>query len=519
MVSFPAYAISAMMAAVLLIGLGVISLTYGQRDRVRVTFALFCFSWGFFAAGAARMQVVGSPGWGDASDALAAARLLPVLVVLTMYNGLHYVLALTGYHRQLDERLFFLKLRHYLWLYSAMCLVVVGVTLGTDLVMGGLGFSPLLGYSVRFKASAMLVQAPMGVLDLMGIGLLFKRLAQVKAGAYRDFVRHNLIGILIIKAAVLLLANLLPRLGLPTFLFSFHVYALSAFYFYAVIATYQHRQIQELATGLERKVNERTAELRAAQARLVQSEKIAALGRLVAGVAHEVNNPLGAVRSMNDTRVRAQAKLQGRVEALAPNQSLDQDRGVTRARRLIAEADEVISEGLQRIQGTITRLRGFAHLDEADQQRVDLNQEIEATLAFMAEDMEGRVELKRDLGELPRVLCDPRQLNQVFVNLITNALEAMTGDDNVLTVSSRTDGQDAVLIGFHDNGDGIPAEDLERVYDPGFTTRGVGVGTGLGLTICFQVVQEHGGEISIDCPAGEGTRVTLRLPINGPTKA
>ena len=512
MPSFPGYALAAMVAAVLLIGLGIISLSYGQRDRVRVTFALFCFSWGLFAAGAARMQVVGSPGWGTMADALEAARILPLLVVLTMYNGLQYVLALTGYHRRLDDRLFFMSLRQYLWLYGFFCLLIVAVSLGTDRILDELRFSPLLGYSVLFKPGAILYQFPLGVLDLMGLTLLFRRLREVGPGAYRAFVRHNLIGIIIIKLAVVVLANILPRFGLPTFLFSFHVYALSAFYFFGVIASYQHRQIRELAHGLELKVAERTEELRQAQARLVQTEKITALGRLVAGVAHEVNTPLGAVRSMHDTRVRAQDKLMGRLETLAPDTDLAGDRKMARARRLINEADQVIGEGLERIQGTMTRLRGFAHLDEADHQRVDLNRELDATLALMAGPLGDGVTVERVRGEIPPVLCDPRQLNQAFVNLMENASAAM-GGAGTLRVETSPAGDGQVSITIQDSGCGIPEEDLERIFDPGFTSRGVGVGTGLGLTICFQVVQEHGGEIRVDSEVGKGTRVEITLPV------
>jgi len=507
---FPGYALAAMVAAVLLIGLGIISLSYGQRDRVRGTFALFCFSWGLFAAGAARMQVVGSPGWGTAVDALEAARILPLLVVLTMYNGLQYVLALTGYHRRLDERLFFMSIRQYLWLYSLACLVVVAVSLGTDRILDELKFSPLLGYSVAFKPGAILYQFPLGVLDLMGLMLLVRRLRESGPGAYRAFVRHNLIGIIVIKLAVVVLANLLPRFGLPTFLFTFHIYALSAFYFFGVIATYQNRQIRELADGLELKVAERTEELRQAQARLVQSEKITALGRLVAGVAHEVNNPLGAVQSMHDTRVRAQEKARARAESLAPE--LADDRKVARARRLINEADEVIGEGLARIQATVTELRGFAHLDEADRQRVDMNQELDATLALMTGVLGDGIKVERVSGELAPVLCDPRQLNQAFVNIIENAAAAMEGA-GVLRVETSPAGDGQVTVAFQDTGSGIPAEDLERVFDPGFTSRGVGVGTGLGLTICYQVAQEHGGDINIDSEEGQGTRVTITLPV------
>ncbi len=285
------------------------------------------------------------------------------------------------------------------------------------------------------------------------------------------------------------------------------VSALIALYFYAVIANYQQRQIQELNAGLERTVQERTEDLRQAQAKLVQSEKIAALSQLVAGVAHEVNNPLGAVRSMHDTRVRAIAKLEQQLSPLS-----SEDAKSARPRKIIAEADGVVSEGLERIERIITRLRSFAHLDEADRQRVDLNKEIISTLAVMGETLGQSVKIERDLGDIPQVLCNPRQINQVLVNLLGNAAEAMNGD-GCLTVESSRCGGSAVQVALRDTGLGIPAEDLKHVFDPGFTTRGVGVGTGLGLTICYQVIQEHGGDIELESAPGEGTLVRLTLPI------
>ena len=202
----------------------------------------------------------------------------------------------------------------------------------------------------------------------------------------------------------------------------------------------------------------------------------------------------------------------GRLETLAPDTDLAGDRKVARARRLINEADQVIGEGLERIQGTMTRLRGFAHLDEADHQRVDLNRELDATLALMAGPLGDGVTVERVRGEIPPVLCDPRRRDLALVNLMENASAAM-GGAGTLRVETSPAGDGQVSITIQDSGCGIPEEDLERIFDPGFTSRGVGVGTGLGLTICFQVVQEHGGEIRVDSEVGKGTRVEITLPV------
>ena len=258
-----------------------------------------------------------------------------------------------------------------------------------------------------------------------------------------------------------------------------------------------------LYQGLQRQVDKRTRELRDAQAALVQSEKMAALGTLVAGVSHEVNTPLGAMQSATGTLASAIARLG---EALGS----EIERPVRRAKSAAEGALDVLSTAGQRIDEVLGRLRAFSRLDEGERKRADLHEGIEAALLLLTHRLSD-VEIVRDFGELPTIECAPRQINQVFFNLLLNAVDALAGGGKITIRTRVVNGEASVSIA--DDGPGIPAEILPRVFDPGFTTRGVGVGAGLGLAISYRVASDHGGRIDIASEPGAGTTVTVALPI------
>ncbi|MFA9454067.1 MAG: ATP-binding protein [Candidatus Aminicenantaceae bacterium] len=248
--------------------------------------------------------------------------------------------------------------------------------------------------------------------------------------------------------------------------------------------------------------------LRDTQASLVQSEKMAALGNLVAGVAHEINSPLGSIGSSADTIKRALRVVES---ALYDGEAASQDERVNKAFQTLVTLNESVSGGVERIDRIVTALRNFARLDEGEYQSFDLNGGIEDTLTLVLANPEVRVEVEKDLGPLPELYCRPRELNQVFINILNNALEA-TESRGRITIKTRED-DDRIRVHITDNGPGIPPERLARVFEPGFTTKGRGVGTGLGLAISYRIIEDHGGTISIESQPGEGTTVFLALPI------
>ncbi|MCZ6765563.1 MAG: PAS domain S-box protein [bacterium] len=271
-------------------------------------------------------------------------------------------------------------------------------------------------------------------------------------------------------------------------------------------------QLREAMEGLERKVEERTLELRRKQTQLVQSEKMAALGHLVAGVAHEINTPLGALKSNNDLLVRSMARLRSVIEESELSEVVKQDTRLTKVLDGIDSSTGVNQTAMERIVKLVRSLKKFARLDEAEQDEVDIREGLESTLLLVHHELKDRIEVHREYGDIPRIYCYPNQINQIFMNVIVNASQAIQGKGDIFIKTSTRD--DNVVVEFRDTGKGISPENLERVFDPGFTTKGVGIGTGLGLSIVYQIIQDHHGDIELESSVGKGTTVRIILPIS-----
>ncbi len=299
-------------------------------------------------------------------------------------------------------------------------------------------------------------------------------------------------------------------------------------------------ELQMLNASLEKRVQERTAalresalserqaheELKKAQSQLVQNEKLAALGQLVAGIAHEINNPLSFVfnnvvvleRDVSSLREllllyreaeplldrdlpEVSARLKQRAEDMDLTYTLENLDGLTSRAR----------EGLRRIQQIVKDLRAFARLDETDLQETDLNANIVSTLNLIQGEARSRqIDLTTDLSAIPFVVCFPARINQVILNLVVNAIDACAAGGRV-TVRTRPEAAD-VMIEVEDTGTGIDPAIRDRIFDPFFTTKPQGKGTGLGLSISYGIIQGHGGTIHVDSTPGQGTSFHIRLP-------
>ncbi|UCC81076.1 MAG: beta galactosidase jelly roll domain-containing protein [Candidatus Zixiibacteriota bacterium] len=253
------------------------------------------------------------------------------------------------------------------------------------------------------------------------------------------------------------------------------------------------------------------SELKNAQTQLVQSEKMASLGMLVAGIAHEINTPIGAVNSMHDTLVRSTRKLK---DILKKSAAFDDegDNRLSEILKIIDDANKVIQSGTDRVTTIVRRLRSFARLDEAELKTVDIHEGIEDTLTILHHEIKHNITITRKYGSIPKVACYPGQLNQVFLNLLINASQAIEGKGNIIISTYSKNSK--VLIEIADDGPGIPPENIDRVFDPGFTTKGVGVGTGLGLSICYQIIENHHGKIEVESEPGKGSKFIITLPTN-----
>jgi two-component system NtrC family sensor kinase len=237
---------------------------------------------------------------------------------------------------------------------------------------------------------------------------------------------------------------------------------------------------------------------------LIQSEKMAALGLLVAGVAHEINTPMGAIHSNNDIMTRAVGKVRKLLEPAPDNE----------VRRLLDILGEVCRNNeiaTERIMKIVRSLKNFARLDEAERKKVNIHEGIESTLSLLRHQLKNRIRIVKCFGDIPEIECYPNELNQVFMNILVNAAQAIKHRGEI-TVKTWREG-DRVKIAISDTGIGIPPENLSKVFDPGFTTKGVGLGTGLGLSICYKIIQDHRGTIEAES-SKQGTTFTISIPLN-----
>lgn len=283
------------------------------------------------------------------------------------------------------------------------------------------------------------------------------------------------------------------------------VYALHVGMAYMLIRTTEALNNKNEALG---KTLEQLKEM---QHQLIMQEKMASLGNLVAGVAHEFNTPVGAMNSMHDTMTRAVDKLKETLETTISRDYGD-DRAVQSALKIISDANQVIATGTQRVTGIVRSLKSFARLDEAELKRADIHEGLEDTLTFIQHDFKDRIRVIKNFGSIPRILCYPSRLNQVFLNILINSKKAIKENGEITITTFQKDNK--VYVAIKDTGAGIPEDHLEKMFEPGFTVKGARVGTRLGLATCYQIVQDHRGEIKVESRVGEGSTFTVILPMN-----
>jgi len=299
-------------------------------------------------------------------------------------------------------------------------------------------------------------------------------------------------------------------------------------------------QLKRANETLEYKVELRTRELsdalkhlKESEAMLVQSEKMSSLGQMVAGVAHEINTPLAYVKSSLES---VQGQLPALESVLADTERLlvmlqTGDASEDEVTRLFGQVTETARDlrehealpvlqrltqdglyGIGQISDLVLNLKDFSRLDRSKVTRFDLREGLESTLKIARNVVKGKNVIRR-FGDIPLVSCSPSQINQVFLNLVTNAAQATDEATGAIIITTRRVNDSSVAVDVEDNGHGIPAETLPRIFDPFFTTKDVGKGTGLGLSIAFKIVEEHGGRITVESKVGQGTRFTVTLPV------
>jgi len=261
-------------------------------------------------------------------------------------------------------------------------------------------------------------------------------------------------------------------------------------------------------------------QLRRLQAQIVHNEKMASLGQLTAGVAHELNNPLGFIYSNLDILKNDIARLRAAlVEAKADDGQAERPReidGRERIHQILEGLTELIDdcqEGAERVKDVVQNLRLFSRLDEAALKRISIHDGIDSSIRLLSRYFsQGNIVLRRDYGPVPEIEAFAGQLNQLWMNLLANAAQAVSKNGGEVTVSTCHK-NDQVFVTITDTGVGISPEHLDRIFDPFFTTKPVGEGTGLGLSISFGIVERHGGRIRVESKVSKGTTFTVTLPI------
>lgn len=272
-----------------------------------------------------------------------------------------------------------------------------------------------------------------------------------------------------------------------------------------VVRARAERQAAERRAEISEALEARSRELREAQAQLIQAAKMASLGELVAGIAHEVNNPIAYVMSHLDTVGRNLEVVAGATGPLPERAQASMDKARTR----LGEA----REGLERVKDLVLKLRTFSRLDEGEFKRVDVRESIDSVLAMLRHRLrKGSVRTEIAYAQDNAIACYPAPLNQVVMNLVGNAIDAVDGEGTIWIRTERT--ADAFRIVVADSGPGVPDGLRDRVFEPFFTTKPVGIGVGLGLAIAYRIIQTHRGTIAIGDRAGGGAEFTICLPLD-----
>lgn len=498
------HSVPALVSAILHLVLAVTVLFHG-RQRSEVAFTLLSSLLALISLGTFLLLEALPPGLDS-----PWIRYLMFQVPLVFLASLYFVLALTDATSRPGVRVLGISLRAYVLLVVSSIAVVQILVHQTHWLL--IQYAPYPGAGPHAEAGPLLpLLLPLLVYILSGpMALIVAALRREEPGPRRTLIGWSAAGVALIYIAApsLIGASLcLESDGRP---YIFIGYTLASVLFYIALARYQMARLLELNRDLEHRVDARTRSLREAQARLVHSEKVAALGRLAAGMSHELNSPVGALSSMADTLQRQTARIEAAVAEVGPRlgargDSLRKDLG------RLHRGHEMIGDAARRVSDALGRLRAFARLDQARLQQADLHQCLEEALGLALQGHDKRVTVERRLETLPRLHCDPSQINQALFHVLENALEAMEYA-GVIQVATAFREQ-GVVLSIRDSGRGVPEVDQERIFEPGFTTKNRGVGSGLGLAISRQIIEAHSGRITVERNRDRGTTVTFIFPL------
>lgn len=492
-----------LISALFMFALGLIAILLNRKDRINLVFGLFSFALSLSAGSAFFFYEIETYLRADHWARIPFAFAIPASIF-----ALYYILMITEYDQYLKKGQNKKIFRFYIFgLFLYGCFIEI-ITLVSGLNIAGVHHETSANFQYVYGRFYVGTVAGLSLITITAMFMLISAYRKTTDSLKRVKLFYNLIGFSILYIPAGIMRIYLPYFGLNTISASYIPFTLSAFIFLLAILRYQIRQIEIMNQGLENKIMERTRELQTMQANLVQSEKMAALGRLVAGLSHELNTPLGVITSNNDSLTKAIRKL---FESLDPKPKNELHIG--KIFDIIENILTVNKTSAQQLTGIVTGLKNFIRLDEAEVKYVNFHDGINSTLALLKYKIKNRIKIEKEFGDIPNVKCRPNQINQVFMNIILNAIEAIPGKGIIKISTGRTE-NDFVWINIADSGPGISPAHREQIFDPGFTTKGVGYGSGLGLAISYQIIKHHHGKISVESHAGTGSVFTIELPLN-----
>ena len=292
----------------------------------------------------------------------------------------------------------------------------------------------------------------------------------------------------------------------------------------------ERKRIEETMRNTLADLQKTHEELKQTQNQLLQSEKLASIGQLAAGIAHEINNPVGFISSNLQTLEQYIGSYSQLLVLTEKLKKCVEDKNMERAALsieelakleeeinldfIIGDIDNLLREskvGIERIRKIVLDLRTFARTDQEVMEQTKVETIIDSILSIIANELKYKVDLKKDYADVPMIRCNPQKLGQVFVNLLVNAAQAIK-DRGIIEIKTYQKDR-FIYVDISDNGDGIAEENLKKIFDAFFTTKPVGKGTGLGLSISYEIVKKHGGDIMVKSEIGKGTTFTVMLPV------
>lgn len=257
--------------------------------------------------------------------------------------------------------------------------------------------------------------------------------------------------------------------------------------------------------------SEATEDLQIAQGHLMECEKMAMLGNLMAGIAHEISTPVSSVNSNVDLFARSLGKIKTMLSSENVSAELRENRQIMRVVNMMDTLNQSNQTACERILQIVRSLRNSVHGNMTESREIDIHDELENALTLVNHELKKRIEVVRKYGDIPTCRCFPGRLNSVFINMLMNASQAIAGKGQITIETSIAD--DVVKVKFTDTGQGISPENLGKLFEAGFTTKSPDEGTGLGLSICKRIMEEHDGKIEVESEVGKGTTFTIYLPV------